>query len=358
MASFPDLRPHRRSAKAERSAASKNRVRLLFAVSAALLLTASLAVTELATLRGAKAHDATAFLTRELGPPLDSAPLVREPARGVTVRIRPRGFAVKSPAGSVGLASHDVPSSSWTHFTHGVSRRTNFGRESVVVAGRKTEQFFTVEQHQGLRTWRWAIDSKLMPRMGGDGAVVLGDGATSFQILPVAVLDTSGRNVTPHGARWQIARAGGAWQLQLRLDDAKLSLPYVIDPAVTTFRNGQGGNNGTGATATLTINKPAGVVQNDFLIAQVTIRGGTNIGAITAPAGWTVCARSPRRSAPKPGRSTSPTPRACGRSPPASPRCTCWSTTPVRRSGSTASRSRPTDRGRRCGRSTCSACCA
>ena len=79
MASFPNLRPHRRSAKAERSVASRKRTRLLLAVSAALLFTASLAVSEFATLRGAKAPDASAFLTRELGPPLDSAPLVRTP---------------------------------------------------------------------------------------------------------------------------------------------------------------------------------------------------------------------------------------------------------------------------------------
>ena len=202
MASFPDLRPHRRSAKAERGAASKNRTRLLLAVSAALLFTASLAVSEFATLRGAKAHDASAFLTRELGPPLDSAPLVRTPARGVTVRIRARGCTVKSQ-GSVGLASHDVPSSSWTRFKHGVSRRTDFGRETVVVADRKTEQFFTVERRQGLRTWRWAIDSKLMPRVGSDGSVSLGDGATDFRILPVALLDGSGRNLTPRGLRWR-----------------------------------------------------------------------------------------------------------------------------------------------------------
>jgi len=79
MASFPDLRPHRRSAKAERSVASKTRTRLLLVVSTALLFTAFVAVTELATLRGPKAHDASAFLTRELGPPLGSAPLVRTP---------------------------------------------------------------------------------------------------------------------------------------------------------------------------------------------------------------------------------------------------------------------------------------
>lgn len=57
MASFPDLRPYRRSAKAGTTAAPRNRARLILAVSAALLLTASLAVSELATLRGAKASD-------------------------------------------------------------------------------------------------------------------------------------------------------------------------------------------------------------------------------------------------------------------------------------------------------------
>ena len=79
MASFSDLRPRRRSAQAESPAAPKSRTPVLVAVSAALLLTASFAVSELATLRGAKAHDASAFLTRELGPPLGSAPLVRTP---------------------------------------------------------------------------------------------------------------------------------------------------------------------------------------------------------------------------------------------------------------------------------------
>src|SRR5690349_4794140 len=81
MASFPDLRPGRRSAKAESMAARQFRSPVFLAVSAALLLTAFLAVSELATLRGAKAHDATAFLTRELGSPLSSASLVRRPAR-------------------------------------------------------------------------------------------------------------------------------------------------------------------------------------------------------------------------------------------------------------------------------------
>ena len=114
MASFPDLRPNRRSAKAESTAAPGNRARLLLAVSTALLLTASLAVSELATLRGARAHDASVFLTRELGPPLDR-PLVRTPARatprlvkpalGGKLEIRDGGLKVTSGHASVSLAS-------------------------------------------------------------------------------------------------------------------------------------------------------------------------------------------------------------------------------------------------------------
>src|SRR2546421_1334329 len=94
MASFPDLRPGQRSAKAESKAARRFRSPVLLAVSAALLLTAFLAVSELATLHGAKAHDAPAFLTRELGSPLGSAPLVRTPAPNVQVATVKHGYRV------------------------------------------------------------------------------------------------------------------------------------------------------------------------------------------------------------------------------------------------------------------------
>src|SRR5881397_849771 len=101
MASFPNLRPGFRSAKAGRKAVRRFRSPILLAVSAALLLTAFLAVSELATLRGAKAHDASAYLTRELGSPLSSASLVRRPASihpalGGKLEIRGDGLKVTS----------------------------------------------------------------------------------------------------------------------------------------------------------------------------------------------------------------------------------------------------------------------
>ena len=62
------------------------------------------AVSELATLRGKKAHDASALLTRELGPPLDSNALVRTPAPDLAVSVSPQGFHVERGPHSLGLA--------------------------------------------------------------------------------------------------------------------------------------------------------------------------------------------------------------------------------------------------------------
>src|SRR5215831_10509057 len=105
MASFPDLRPGSRSAKAGSVAVRALRSPILLAVSAVLLFTAFLAVSELATLRGTKAHDASAYLTRELGSPLSSASLVRAPARNVRVRIRKGGFELRAPEGRLTLVA-------------------------------------------------------------------------------------------------------------------------------------------------------------------------------------------------------------------------------------------------------------
>ena len=128
MASFPDLRPGSRLAKAESVAVRAFSSPKLLAVAAALLLTAFFAVSELATLRGAKAHDASAYLTRELGSPLSSAPLVREPARGTKVTLRERGFHVSRGHQSLTLDLEGVDTSSLASFAHGASARTSFGR--------------------------------------------------------------------------------------------------------------------------------------------------------------------------------------------------------------------------------------
>ena len=148
----------------------------------------------------------------------------------------------------------------------------------------KTEQFLTVDHRQGLKTWRWQLASgDLKPLVGDDGAVGFWTAHTlaGMHVDPVAILDTAGRNVTPGGLRWSLARNRRGWLLELRMNDAQLPLPYVIDPAIT-YVGAAAGNNAGGAT-TLVINKPAGTVENNLLVAQVTVRGGTNIGAITSP---------------------------------------------------------------------------
>ena len=111
-----------------------------------------------------------------------------------------------------------------------MSRPTAYGRETIVVDSTGTEQFLTVERRQGKRDWQWQLDTNSQPRLQPDGSILYGK--TSVRTPPVAILDAGGKNVTPEGARWSLRKQDGAWRLGLRVDDSKLSLPYVIDPAV------------------------------------------------------------------------------------------------------------------------------
>ena len=298
MASFPDLRPNRRLAKAESTAAPGNKARLLLAASTALLLTASLAVSELATLRGARAHDASVFLTRELGPPLDRASLVRLPARatprlvkpalGGKLEIRDGGLKVTSGHASVSLRFGKARGA-WRGHQHGVQRKLPFGSEAIVLGLNRVEQSLTVDERQGTRTWRWRLDAvKLAPRLTADGTVRFADGKTDsgLRILPVVVFDKRGTDITPQGLRWSLERAGKTRWLQLRLNDADLPLPYVIDPiALVAACPGGGCANSTATNATsVTVTRPASVATGSLMLAHVTLR---NNDTITAPAGWT-----------------------------------------------------------------------
>src|SRR5207247_5544398 len=51
---------------------------------------------------------------------------------------------------------------------------------------------------------------------------------------------------------------------------------------------------GAGGSNTLTINKPAGVVQNDVMIASISV--GPSTVTITPPAGWTLVRRTDNAS--------------------------------------------------------------
>src|SRR3954470_8569879 len=175
MASFPDLRPGSRLAKAKGVAVRRSGSLRLLAVSAALLLTAFIAVSELATLRGPKAHDASAYLTRELGPPLGSASLVRRPERGISVDVGKRsGFSVaRAGGGSITLSAKGAGRAPWQHFANGVMRRTPFGHETVTVGPGQAEQFLTVARRQGARTWEWNLGTTLEPRSLPNGTIDL-----------------------------------------------------------------------------------------------------------------------------------------------------------------------------------------
>src|SRR5437588_7269304 len=282
MASFSDLRPAARSANAGSTAVRRFRSPILLAVSAALLLTAFFADSELATLRGAKAHDASAYLTRELGSPLSPA-LVRSPARihpALGGKLEIRGGGMKLTSGRNTLTLRYDTDTRWRQYANGVARRTTFGREAITFGDNRVEESLLVERRQGTKVWRWALGTSLHARVAADGSVRFDDPA--LRILPVAILDRAGRNVTPRGLRWTMRRN----QLELRLADAGLPLPYVIDP-IALVAACPGGGCATASTSSglaLTVTRPASVATGNLMIAQVTLR---NNDTITAPIGWT-----------------------------------------------------------------------
>src|SRR6266540_4442899 len=302
MASFPDLRPGFRSAKAGGKAVRRFRSPVLLAVSAALLLTAFLAVSELATLRGAKAHDASAFLTRELGPPQSQASLVRTPAQtrpalGGKLEIAQGGLRVTSGRSAVSLRFGRYSGPKWRVYERGVGRRTSFGSEAIAFGTDQIEESLVVERRQGQRVWRWQLGTtRLEPSLRVDGSVHFENAGSDsgLSILPVAVLDAKGKDVTPAGAKWSLARAHGKQWLELRLNDAKLPTPYVIDPILIVGTCGPGAGDFNGCSVHVVSNRssfstsplvrPASVTTGNLMIAQITLR---NLDAITAPAGWT-----------------------------------------------------------------------
>jgi hypothetical protein len=185
--------------------------------------------------RGApRSAAAPSFLHEALGKPGATA-LVSEPTDGVVVRVESRGYSVSARhQGTVSLSSMNARGS-WTRFEHGVSRRSGFGSETITVGGKRTEEFLSVARHHGLRTWGWRLRSTiLVPRLTRDGSIAFNraHARTELRIAPVRILNADGTAVTPRGAHWTLRRANGkSWWLELRLDDSRLALPYVIDPA-------------------------------------------------------------------------------------------------------------------------------
>ena len=190
-----------------------------------VVVTGLLAATQLASHRGGKATSQTSFLTKALGSPQDSAPLVRKPSRTQTVHLHRNGFTYTHGTDSISLAANGAGAQPWTRHRNGVTRSTPFGAETITVTSRRTEQYLTVSSRQGHKTWTWRLDTNLDLRLNVDGGIDLGPGT---HVDPVQIVDKRGHDVTPDGLRWSI----DGNTLSLTLDDARLPLPYVIDPAV------------------------------------------------------------------------------------------------------------------------------
>src|SRR5438105_4998441 len=139
-----------------------------------------------------KRSSTPAFLTKALGSPQDSAPLVRKPAPGVTVRVSRSGYSVARQGGAVSLAASSAGRGDWERFEHGVSRPAPFGRETVALSNGRTEDYLTVLQHQGVKTWTWNLDAHhLMPKVRADGWIEFtapGGKTVDLHMLPIAIL--------------------------------------------------------------------------------------------------------------------------------------------------------------------------
>jgi hypothetical protein len=235
------------------------------------------------------------FVDRALGSPNADASLERRLVAGTTLAVDRAGIDARAGSQTIALTSGSAGHGDWQRYGSGVTRTTSYGRESVLFGINRAEQFLTVDRHLGTRTWSWQLDATHgAPHLGADGSVSFTRAGrlAGFHILPVAILDSAGRDVTPAGLRWSLARNASGWTLGLRLDDKTLPVPYLIDPialiAACALPVGAGSTTScTAATSTgsssLGITKPSAAVAGDVMTAQVTVR---STGAISAPAGW------------------------------------------------------------------------
>ena len=219
------------------------------------------------------------FVERALGRPASAESMVRRSASGVVVVLSADGFRYTAGAGEVvGLRSVGKVGRA-IRFQNGVAAPTRFGDEVVTVRGDRAEQLVTVRRRLGERTWTWRLDASLRARVGGGGSVGFFDPEThelsSIVIPPPRVFDDAGRDVTPPGLGWSVEKDGGRQFLSLSLDDARLPLPYTIDPIATR-------SSATGSgTSGLTLTVPSTVETGDLIVVHVAVVGGTGDSSIS-----------------------------------------------------------------------------
>ena len=179
------------------------------------------------------------FVSHALGPHDPSFLLDRRWDDLTRVSIAGGGVAVRHDGTALKLTATGTGSAAWTRHAWGVERPTSFGRESIVVAAPRTEEYLTVQRRLGPRTWRWRLEShKSVPRLEADGSLSLttAGARAGIRVLPPVVFDAAGRDVTPQGTHWSLERRGSSRFLALRVDDSSLPLPYVIDPITSSAR--------------------------------------------------------------------------------------------------------------------------
>jgi hypothetical protein len=181
------------------------------------------------------------------------------------------GFTLHDQTSYLSIVSTDANGGDWHHHTAGVQRSTSFGNEEVVANKTGVEQFLTVGRHVGKHTWSWLMSTNLgEPDVRDSGVVAFVHNhlvAQHLVIAPPQILDASGHRITPKGLRWSTAiRADGKSYLQLTVDDSKLPVPYVIDPAIT-FNVGMSGS-GAGVTS-YTVANSVTVNTGDLLVAAL-----------------------------------------------------------------------------------------
>src|SRR5262249_61616415 len=119
-------------------------------------------------------------------------------ALGAKLGPRRGGLRVTPGHASVSLGFNGP--SPWRQFSTGVAPPTRFGRETIAFGVTRVEQSLLVDRHFGTRTWKWKLTSNLDARVTRDGSVRFG--SSPLSILPVAILDSEGHDVTPAGRRW------------------------------------------------------------------------------------------------------------------------------------------------------------
>src|SRR5258708_27294616 len=108
------------------------------------------------------------FVATSLGAVDPTAPLVRRPAKNVTIAIKRSGVHVVNGGHTLAFLTGGGP---WKRYQEGASRITSFGSETVTVRPASVEELLTVDRHQGAKTWRWPLGTTLKPSLRADGSI-------------------------------------------------------------------------------------------------------------------------------------------------------------------------------------------